>query len=401
MSILNVSEKVLIDNSVVSNQFHTHQPYTTRFGSNDEIRIPIQEDLCTLPSRSYLYIEGKTPAGYTFINNGVAHLFTEIRYEINGIVIDSTINPGITSTIKGYVSYSQNDLNKIRNAGWLARGDTEFTNNNGSFSACIPLKMLLGFAEDYGKVILNIRQELVLIRSNSDHDALKKSSLTVVATEDANKTPHVDVNKIYWKVPHITPGLSEELTLTKYINKNVDTQVAFRSWRLHIIPGISQVTHHSYTIATTTKLQTPRYIIVGFQTNRLKNVANDSSNFDECKLKEIHAYLNTEKFPYDNLNIAYDKNQYAILYDMYSTFQSKYYGTQDDPMFKPEDFKKEIPLAVLDCTNQRDYLQANAVVFRLEFETSENIPKDTIAYCLVLHDCVFTYNALTKAVKQV
>lgn len=400
MSVLNVGEKVLIDNSIVSRQFHTHQPYTTRFSSNDEIRIPIQEDLCTLPSQSYLYIEGKSPSGYTFINNGVAHLFSEIRYEINGIVVDSTINPGITTTMKGYVSYSQADLNRLRNAGWLAKGDSEFTGSNGSFSACIPLKMLLGFAEDYNKVLLNIRQELVLIRANSDHDALKKSVSTTIAAGDENKTPSVEINKIYWKVPHISPGLSEELALTKYINKNLDTQVAFRSWKLHIIPGISQVTQHSYTIATTTKLQTPRYIVVGFQTDRLKKVNKDSSLFDQCNLKEIRAYLNTERFPYDNLNIAYNKNQYTILYDMYSTFQSKYYGKQNSPMYKPEDFKTEVPLAVLDCTNQKDYLQANAVVFRLEFETSQNMPKDTIAYCLVLHDCVFTYNALTKAVKQ-
>lgn len=393
MSVLNVSEKVLVDNSIVNCQLHTHQPYTTRFDHNDEIRIPIQEDLCTLPGHSYLYVEGVVPKGYAFIDNGIPHLFSEIRYEINGIVVDSTIKPGISTTMKGFVSYSENEKNRLRNAGWEAE---DFTDTKGRFSACIPLKLLLGFADDYKKVILNIRQELVLIRSNSDVDALEKNEKTTGGT---NGTA-VRIEKLYWKVPHITPGLAEELALTKYIDKNVDTQVAFRSWRLHIIPGLTEVTQHTHAIATTTKLQTPRHIIVGFQTDRAGKVDKDSSHFDHCNLKEIHAYLNTEKFPYDNLNISFTNNKYSILYDMYASFQSSYYNKQDEPMFKPASFKDRSPLAVIDCTNQKDYLQANAVVFRLEFETEENMPANTIAYCLVLHDCVFTYNALTKAVKQ-
>lgn len=38
-----------------------------------------------------------------FINNGVAFLFEEIRYEMNGIVVDRVRNPGIISTIKSYL----------------------------------------------------------------------------------------------------------------------------------------------------------------------------------------------------------------------------------------------------------------------------------------------------------
>lgn len=68
--------------------------------------------------------------------------------------------------------------------------------------------MLLGLAEDYRKVMLNIRQNLFLIRSNSDKGA-------GFATEK-----NVTLSKIYWKIPHINPGLNEEVALTKYIGKN-------------------------------------------------------------------------------------------------------------------------------------------------------------------------------------
>ncbi|KAK9680973.1 hypothetical protein QE152_g38686 [Popillia japonica] len=44
----------------------------------------------------------------TFVNNGLALLFEEIRYELAGTVIDRNKNPGITSTLKSYVSFTSN-----------------------------------------------------------------------------------------------------------------------------------------------------------------------------------------------------------------------------------------------------------------------------------------------------
>lgn len=398
MSILNIAEKVLVDNSIVGNQLHTHQPYTNRFDNDDEIRIPIPEDMSTLPGLSHLYIEGKLQkvgGGVTtakFINNGVAYLFSEIRYEINGVVVDSVTKPGITSTMKGYVSYTTNDVKKLQNAGWLPTNTDSIVDARGNFNVCIPLRMLLGFAEDYGKVLLNIRQELVLIRSNTDVDAV------ISTTRD--ETAKVTIDKLYWRVPHIAPGLAQELALTKYIDRNLDTQVAFRSWQLHVIPGITPVTHHSHAIATSTKLQTPRYVITGFQTDRAGQLGKNMSQFDNCGITNLRVFLNTERFPYDNMNINFDNNHYATLYEMYSTFQSSYYNKEDEPLLTRLQYSTTAPLIVVDCSKQKEYLQANAVVFRIEFETSENVAPNTTAYCLVLHDRVFSYNALTKAVKQ-
>lgn len=399
MSILNIGEKVLVDNSIVSNEIHTHQPYTTRFENNDEIRIPIPEDMSTLPGLSHIYIEGKLQKSTggpsttaKFVNNGIVHLFSEIRYEINGVVIDSVTKPGITSTMKGYVSYTADDVKRLQNAGWLPQSDSSIVDAQGNFNVCIPLRMLLGFAEDYGKVIVNIRQEIVLIRSNTDNDAIVNTK--------KDEPIKVIIEKIYWKVPHITAGLAQELALTKYIDRNIDTQVAFRSWQLHMIPAVNQITQHSHAIATSTKLQTPRIVIAGFQTNRSGQIDKDMSQFDNCGITNFKVYLNTERYPYDNLNINFTNNHYATLYEMYSRFQSIYYNKQNEPMLSPKDFREKAPLIVIDCSNQKDYLQANSVAFRIEFDTAQNVSPDTTAYCLVLHDRVFTYNALTKAVKQ-
>jgi hypothetical protein len=36
-------------------------------------------------------------------------------------------------------------------------------------------------------------------------------------------------------------------------------------------------------------------------------------------------YLNSQSYPYENLNLDYRHNQYALAYDMYARFQQSYY----------------------------------------------------------------------------
>lgn len=117
MDILNVTEDVIMDDFITNAEYHTHQPYTsTTFKNNDEIRIPIQSpDWYTLLSQSYVCIEvrlthtwGTTTQTVKFINNGISFLFNEIGYELNGVVVDSVSNVGVTAILKTLPSYSPN-----------------------------------------------------------------------------------------------------------------------------------------------------------------------------------------------------------------------------------------------------------------------------------------------------
>lgn len=393
MSVLNVGQKVLTDTSIAGWEFHTHQPLTTRYDNNDEVRIPVQDDLCTLPCESHIFIEGslekadKTVPNTKFCNNGLAYLFSQIRYELNGVVVDAVSNPGITGNMKGYPSLTLMQCYKYQNAGWFPHETNTLVDSKGNFNACVPLKLLLGFAEDYQKIITNIRQELVLVRSNSDRNALVGEEATV------------SIKRLYWKLPHINPGLSEEVALTKYIGRNVDTQIAFRNWQIHVYPAVNRTKLHTWAVSTMTKTSSPRYVILGFQTAREGDIAKDASQFDHCNFQNIRIYLNNERYPYDNLNINFDDNKYATLYEMFARFQSSYYGKEDEPLLNVEKFLK-VPLIVIDTSKQKEHLQPSSITLRIEFETSKNVPDKTSAYCLVLNDRLFTYNPLTKMVKQ-
>ncbi|XP_076278013.1 uncharacterized protein LOC143207948 [Lasioglossum baleicum] len=195
--ILNISEAPIFDNRITKIELHTYNPYAnTTFENSDEIRIPIQQqDLYTLPCKSFLYVEGKLSLPgklelpvegeshidtVTLENNTGAFMFEEIRYELNGVEIDRSRNPGATTTLKNYVSLSRTRSSALSNAGWLYGDDGQKQTATATaaiyFNFCVPMSVLLGFYEDYKRIVINARHELILIRSRTDANALYSPS---------------------------------------------------------------------------------------------------------------------------------------------------------------------------------------------------------------------------------
>lgn len=400
--ILNVNERINFDDNIVSKELHTYQPYASNLlNNNDEIRISVQrQDLFTLPSESLIYIEGQllkennTPSTHAkFINNGILHLFDEIRYEVGGIVIDRIRNPGVTTTLKGYISYSINESLLLENAGWSANSLTldDLLDANGNFTVCIPLRMVLGFAEDFKKIVMNLRQDLVLLRSNTDLNAL-------VSTVDTEKLK-VNLTKVQWRIPHVSVSDQNKLTLIKYLENSIELKMPFRAWELHEYPVIPATETHTWVVKTATQLEKPRFIIFGFQTDLKNKVLKNMSEFHHCNLTNIKVELNSEVYPYDNLNLNFKNNHWSLLYHMYAQFQSHYYQKANEPIFEPKKFKTICPIAVINTSHQNESLKSGAVDLKISFETSQNIPANTHAYCLILYDKIVKYSPLTNSVR--
>jgi hypothetical protein len=84
---------------------------------------------------------------------------------------------------------------------------------------------------------------------------------------------------------------------------------------LHEYPMLSQTHRHTWAIKSS--IEKPQYIVFGLQTDRKDQIRKDCSRFDHCNLSNIKVFLNDTVYPYDNLNINYANNQYALLYDIY------------------------------------------------------------------------------------
>lgn len=392
--MLDIEQAANYDGIVTGFEFHSHKPYaSTTYTDSDEIRIPIsQQDIITAPFDSTLYITGTlngkkadktTDSDIAFVNFGIAHLFEDIRYELNGIEVCKTRNLGTTSTIKGLLSFCPEEENALKNTSWSG---VDKTLKSGKFSFNIPLKYFLGFFEDYKKIILNIKQELVLLRSASDKDA-------VITTDSVDWS--VKIDSITWRVPHVTVSDEYKIKLFSMIERDAIIHLPFRQYEMHEFPVLPTTNRQSWSVKTSNQLEKPRYVILAFQTARKNDLTKNSSNFDHCDLNNLKLYLNSQYFPYDNVH-----GDNSLFYDMFVRFQSSYYGKSSRPLVNLETFKTKTPLYVIDCSKQNDNVKTGPVDVRLEFESTQAFPLNTAAYCLIIHDSHYAYSLLTGSVKK-
>ena len=405
IDILSIAGEPVFVDRIVKIETHTYNPYAnTTFGYSDEIRIPIQQqDLYTLPCESFIYVEGKLasnekpsadrvpPIATALVNNCVAFMFEEIRYELDGVEIDRTRNVGITSTIKNYVSLTSERDKILKNAGW----DISMAAHSpiGDFNFCVPLNLLLGFCEDYKRVVINARHELILIRARNDNNCI---------VSQQTYEPKIDLLKIQWRMPHVVLNDVNKLSLLRTLDSGRYLSVPFRSWDLYEFPLLQNTTKHSWAVKAATQLEKPRYVIFALQTGRKNVLSQDTSMFDDCKLTNVKLYLNSDFYPYDDMNLDFNKNKIAVLYDMYSRFRKVYYGSDnDEALLTVRKFLLCGPLVVIDCSRQNESIKSATVDVRIEFDCKENVPSNTTAYCLIIHDRVIEYNPLTNVVRRI
>lgn len=397
MDILNIKEKASFDDSLIAFEYYGFKPYNnTALNENDEIRISIQnENAYVLPSKSFIVLKGQitneTDQAYAdkIVNNGFCHLFEEIKINLNAETIDRVRNPGVTSLIKGICSYTDLDSTKLQNAGWIhpSKDGVNLLHNN-KFNVCIPLSHIMGFAEDFTKIIINSKLELVLLRA--------KNSTNV--TNGA--TSKITLSDVEWMIPMVTVSDYQKLKLLQTLESDKPLTIDFRSWQLYEHPTLPQATKISWNVTTTPQLQKPRFLIIGFQDDRNKHDKN-GAKFDLCNVNDVAVFLNDKKYPYHSFGIDAANNVYGLFYEMYARFQECYYQRDSWPLLSRTDFVQHTPLFVFDCCKQSEELKSGAVNVRIEISASQNLPANTRAFCLIIHDRVVEYTPLTSIVTNI
>ena len=197
MDMLKINESLAMDESIEEYEYHEYEPITgSNLNNPGEIRITVQtQDIFYHPSESYLIFEGQLTkadgspyanAGVvTITNNGIIHLFSNIKYQLSGQEIESLYYPGQATTMLGLLKYPDDfqkpqglnqvwykdtgiavptavdgdDTDKTTNPGFTVRHGyiIKSPNPKGTFSFRIPLKHIFGFAEDYEKNRIRIQ----------------------------------------------------------------------------------------------------------------------------------------------------------------------------------------------------------------------------------------------------
>ncbi|XP_050544238.1 uncharacterized protein LOC126907172 [Daktulosphaira vitifoliae] len=393
-SYLNVLEKYTDETPIEDLQYRSYLPFsTTALSNGDQIRIAVQNtDSYTLLCDSFIYIEGEVKISgssgeIAIANNGLAFLFDSISYEMNGIEIQKVKDPGITSLLKGYCSYSLNDVNNLQNAYWDANTTpNDYSKTNFTFSGCIPLSHIFGFCEDYRKILIQVNHQLVMNRALNDRAALRAKLTEGVtwASEEAKELlkSSIVLTKVVLKLPVARVNDREKLKLLKIVETRKNIYCAFRNWDLYVYPELPNVEKTSWMVKTSSNIDRPRYLIIAFNTRKSTDSGDRTQQLDSCSLVNLKVHLNSSEYPYENFNENFDKKLITLFYQNYVNFQQTYYERRKSkPLFNKEEFLKYGPVFCIDCTRQKDDVKTSTIDLRIDFESSSKFPENTTAYC--------------------
>jgi len=415
--ILRFTEKPLVDESIQEYEYHEYEPQArTNLNSAGEIVVNIElQDLFTHPCESYLVFDGRLTKNdgtayanadvVALTNNGIMYLFSNISYRLSNQEIESVHHPGQATTMLGLLKYSD-DFSKAQGLNQLWQKDTSTTaaiadnagfktrqsyliqspTAKGTFSFRIPLKHIFGFCEDYDRIVYGLKQTLTLVRK-SDDDAIFRA-----AAVDAGK---VTLEKISWFVPHVLPADVEKFPLYKNIESKVSLPVAYRTRQCDTIT-VPETTVFSWRLGVKNAPEKPRWIIVGFQTEKSGDQTKNPAVFDHVNVKNMYVMLNSTRYPAVDYNIAFANQQFSRAYGDASMFGVKYFGMDElitRSNISPVDYKTLYPLFVFDVSKQSEKLKTSVVDVQVRAVFDDAVPAGTQAYAVVLSDKLLTFQS--------
>ena len=424
-SILRITDPIPSDNSIDRYEEIVYEPVagTNLNASGQDIRLTIEtQDIFTHPSESFLIIERRLLKAnnnsygdndlITLTNNGIMHLFKRIRYDLSGQEIETIVHPGQATTMLGLLKYPDDfskskglnqlwykdtlDTAGVDNVGWNIRRYYIIINSNpkGSFSFKIPLKHIFGFCEYYDKVVYGLKHNLALTR-NDDNDAIFKNN-----GNDAAGNPYADgkiiLSKISWFImPHVTPADKDKMELYKIIERKEKLPVGYRMIQCGSA-SIPQANSFSWRLSVKSSPEVPRFIIVGFQTNKSGNQVANPSTFDNVIVSNIYVMLNSIRYPTTDYNISFLGQKFSRAYGDAAEFRSKFFNMDElvsNPNITSSDYRNLYPLFLFDVSKQSKKLKYSTTDIQIKMHFSANVPLNTQAYAVIISDRLIKFQS--------
>lgn len=403
--IFDIFRKPKFDETIQKVETRTYYPYVKSFNNNDVIEISInQGDSWLMMHEAALVIEGvltrKSGAGeVNLVNNAGAFLFDMISYDLNGKEIDSVREPGIVSTIKGYLCYSPHDSKHLDIAGWNYPSIPIVNASDGLFVMRIPLHHLLNIFNDYQLAHFG-KQTLRLVRARNDNDCVK---IKEVVNPTAATKWELKINNISLKVQVVFPNDLLKMNLLESIKADSPIIIPFRKWEYHELPQLTHgATKEIWAVKTCLAVESPRYIIIAFQTNRRGLDVKDPTYFDHINTSDIRILLNGECYPQERMRLDFDKNHYSEAHYNYTQFYSSFKNDMTQlkqPLLEYTEYKNR-SVFVTDCSRRNDSLKSSTVDIKIDIESTKGFPTHTRAYCIIIHDCIMEHLPLSEIVRN-
>lgn len=204
----------------------------------------------------------------------------------------------------------------------------------------------------------------------------------------------IELIKLEWKMPYLNLSDGMKLNLNRIVSSNKRLPIQFRSRELYEFSELPQTTNHIWSVKTVSNLNKPRYVLVGFQTDKDQKKTKDVTKFNSVHMNSVRLHLNSNVYPYHMYDLDISNAKLAELYESYIKIQSSYYnGEEPENQFGISlgEFQHGV-LFAFDTSRSDESMQNGTVDIRLEMRAGANIPAKTSAYCLIIYENEFVYS---------
>ena len=422
--ILQITEDIPVDDSIYEYEYKEYNPIVGADLNRGSIVLTIEsQDIYTHPAESFLLIEGQllldNDNNYVngdkvaLINNGIMYLFSDVRYHLASHEIEVLQNPGHATTMLGLLKYPDDftksqGLNQLwapdteegtpvtGNSGFKTRRDyiinmVDGAVNKGKFNFKIPLKHFLGFCEDYKKILYGMQQRLTLTRTGDNNSIIRGQNALNNAAVGNGK---LRIDKIKWFMPHVIPSDAYRLQLNKIIERKEKIPVGYRMLQCDNSSVPANSTNFVWRLGVKSSPDIPRFIIVGFQTNKNNDQTQNPAIFNHLNVLNIYVTLNAKRYPDTDYDINFNVNQFSRIYGDAASFRKKFYNMDElisNSSISPINYKNLYPLYVFDVTKQSEKLKTSVSDIHIKATFEGNPGNNTMAYAVIISDRLFHF----------
>lgn len=393
MELLNSAET----EEITKVQLHSYAPFLNSYAYNDEIRITCNSSSFIQLNKSFLYLRiklGKLPRAetkITFVRNALLHLFSDVKLEQNGVLIEWSKLPGLTNTVFSYLTADSYDDPGTDEYQWKPYEMSE----KSIVDFTIPLSRLLNFAKDYKKFMIYSRFDLILIRARSDLNCLYNKDAVVSGADVVPDNPKIEIERIKWCVPHLELDDVLKLKMLKVLENGRPIHMNFRTIDVNENHGIPSSTSFSWSVKSS--IHRPTYAIACFQTDRNFQLNKDNSVFDHLDVQNIRLWVNQNVYPFEPLDLDFASNKFSMAYKMYKNTRESLCFKRGAPMDRAT-FKDVAPLFCFDLSHWDSNVKDSVIDIRLECEFLKAPPAKTACYLFLMYENTFSYNPFNELV---
>lgn len=327
------------------------------------------------------------------VDNFPAFLFTRVELRKHNTLIDVVEHPGITSTMKGLVTYKGSQKPNLHICGF----ESKFQ-GGGRFEAYGALSHLgLGFLDNLHHPMYKGGFEITFTRAG-DNDALYHWKLdTATATEPEDGKVVIEEFKLL--VPLVDYKATSRIQLIndlKSLSDNGKLVYNYLQWQCIDKKGIFGSNFSFDITGAYRNVYNPKFVIIGLQTNRSNAQNKNTSLFDHCNIKNASVRINGERYPHELLNLDIANNKSRMLYDMYQNVRRAVFG-DDEVYLDAGNFIGNYPLIVLNTSLHPSNIDRSKseIIIDLDFANPVAAPTGTTgttAYVVVVSEAHFTYD---------